>query len=615
METLDCLEITGPIAENTPYCVLIEIADAHGLRYDSSSSPFSLIPGLVDSINNTSPPYFTHQDKNTLPALARFVNRNERWPQDKLISAYNFIRQFTDDSIDPLTLLPLQFDIGRPTPRQPQRINACILYCICHYHKINITSKTTMEQMAQAVRLLRDDVASVMRRVRVFIEAKATRTDLINILMMSPYTIDDPDPPQTVGGDYRRIPADIVNHDILNNLHHQLTDVPTLQRKITPSTNEGAVALAAINYSIDLTGAQYPLKEYQVLCRIGRTDYKPDDPWLRYWSETNSRVIDLMETFNPIFPENYYRSERLSTLAEREGYTLEEIAHSSPYELLQLAYVSDTFYYGLLPGVTEDVTPISLEPIEDVLPSELLIYGNRSTQQLHTITIEELYEHMSINKSLVSPFNPESTISTIALNKLRLYLRQLSVRSDAELYSNLVNKINMIEHLHLATDEPTRQLLSNYHDSDENMRHEILDTLYTLLYAGMAMRGWFDDTKPFPVEEAPVDRKDNDKVAIAVTQYLNQFEDACQQLGAVGDQIKSLPLVRNRSGHYHKSTDVNDGLTIGDRITITREGYNTQNIKSCIRMSSNWLCASAHKYLMILNQPAPFNLLRLRSIS
>ena len=95
---------------------------------------------------------------------------------------------------------------------------------------------------------------------------------------------------------------------------------------------------------------------------------------------------------------------------------------------------------------------------------------------------------------------------------------------------------------------------------------------------------------------------------------ISQFEEECRQNPKIGKIIKNLPLVQYRGGKYVKSNSNHEGITIQDRIDIVKKGETT-SISSCIRMSSNWFIASAHKYITILGLPAPFDIFKMRQIS
>ena len=80
----------------------------------------------------------------------------------------------------------------------------------------------------------------------------------------------------------------------------------------------------------------------------------------------------------------------------------------------------------------------------------------------------------------------------------------------------------------------------------------------------------------------------------------------------LSEYVMGLPLVRQNGNEYIRSVNKSDGFTIGERLEIAKED-NGKN-SSCIRMASNWLAASAHKYLVKLGHDKPFDLFRLAHI-
>ena len=621
---LSRLFITEHIHENTPMCVLIEIADAHGIKYeqhDIEKPNFS--HHLMEAIHQTHVPAIGEiKEKIEWQYVARFVNRHSQWPQNKLTEAYIFLSSFMNKE-DPLSKLPVEFTYGLQTPQNPTSINACVLYKICMYHRLNITLRTTINQMAYAVRMLRENIESVLRRTRSFVDRDAKRIDLINILMLSPHEIQDPEPPLYINDvNPSIIPGTPASHDMLQRLHITLHNVRELQNKIEPSTYCGSIALAAINYGMDISKAVDAIREYKILKLTGKNDYIPGDRWMEYWYRNNPIIFDLSTTFNPVFPESYYEPGRLLAMVHAEGYTNNDISMCSPYELMQLAYITETFYMGEMPNLKSRETSIDLDDIADIPYGELLCYGQLDGP-LQPVSMNELINLFNINQNFTNPFHPNSVFSTTAINKLKLLtqtpngpiptvrLRPETVRTR----NNLLEAINSVELLTKSTDEPTRQLAFTYRNSSPDTKTVILSALNNLLHAGMYMRGWMGPGSEYPVIKAPVPIDREPQVAVNVTNSISEYEKSCRSLGKIGAQINSLPLVNYRDGHYQVSTSSSDGYTIGERIEIVKAGDTTHNISSCIRLSSNWICSSAHKYLVGIGQPTPFDIFNLRYIS
>jgi len=622
---LSRLSITGHVYEHTPICVLIEIADAHGIKYEQKDyDKPNFAHHLLASIHQTPVPCIKEiKELSEWQYVARFVNKHSEWPQSKLIQAYNFLTEFMNNE-DPLSRIPPDFIYGPQTPENVNSINACILYKTCIHYRLNINARTTINQMAFAIKLLREDIESIVRRSKIFIDRDAKRVDLINVLMLSPYEIQDPEPSKMdimESIDYNVVPKVNTTHEHLGVLHQSLNDIRSLQQKIESTTDSGCIALAAINYNIDISKSSNPMREYKLLHIAGRNDYKPADPWMQYWYQRNPALFDLSVTFNPIFPLGFYDNNRIIEMVQNEGYSSSEIANENPYELLQVAYVAETFYQGELPNMKSKQTPIAADDIDEVPYGELLCYGQLDSQ-LRPISITELTELFNINQNFSSPFSSDAIFSTIAINKLKLIIQNPSgpipsvrlspktIRARME----LANAIAAVELLSRNCDEPTRQFAFYYRNSDPDTKHTISIALTHLLNIGMYMRGWSGKGN-YPVIKAPVPPEKELEVATNVTNAIAEYESTCRSLGQLGVQLNTLPLVTYKDGQYQISNDSAHGLTIKDRINIVKEGDKSNNINSCIRLSSNWICASAHKYITALGLPAPFDIFKLRHIS
>lgn len=622
---LSRLAITGHVYEHTPMCVLMEIADAHGIKYEQKDyDKPNFAHHLLASIHQTPVPSISTGEIKEMAQwqfVARFVNKHSQWLQGKLTLAYNFLLEFMNND-DPLNKIPLDFISGLQTPENPYAVNACILYKTCIYHRLNVNSRTTINQMAYAVKMLRENLESVMRRAEAFVKRDAKRIDLINVLMLAYYEVQDPDP-MVIDNitNYEIVPKVDTTHELLLRLHESLTDVRTLQQRIDPTTHSGSIALAAINYNIDISKSSDPTREYKILRIAGRNDYKPADPWMNYWYQRNSSIFDLTVTFNPLFPIGFYEINRMISMVQNEGFTSIEMSNAEPYELLQLAYVSDTFYQGEMPNMKSRQTPIDLDDIADVPYGQLLCYGQFDAP-LRPITISELTELFNNNQNFSSPFGADIVFSATAINKLKLIAQSPSgpnpnIRLSPETVaarSRLLESINGIELILRNNDEPSRQLALAYKNSNPDTKQAIRNALTHLLHTGMYMRGW-SGSGDYPVIKAPVPPEREPEVAINVTESIARYEAACRSLGKIGTQINNLPLVTYKDGEYQASNCSSDGLTIGERVSIVKEGDQTGNVASCIRLSSNWICSSAHKYMLVIGLPTPFDIFHLRHIS
>lgn len=617
---LSRLTITGPIHENVPSCVLEEIADAHGIRHDMhhTSNP-KFIANLIAMINTTEISSISDEcTAKDLQLMARFVNCNEtRWTKNKLLAAYNYLALFSNNN-DPLPHIPPDFSYGIQTSEHPLNVNACALYKTCVFYHINVHHHTSIDAMANAIRMLRETPDSLLRKAQFMIERKCNITDLVNVLMVSPIPIHDPNPEvSALQCDYNTTPEYAISHSTLGLLYESLNNVVVLRNNTDPSTPRGAIGLAALNYYIDISRSSNPIVEYNIIKRTGRDRYTPFDSWMKYWYAKNSSMFDLTVTFVPNFPREYYPN--LDELVNEEGFTTLEIATQDPYELMQLAHISNTFHTGPLPNMLSHETLV--DHVDDIPYGELLCYGNAETG-FKPISIGDLETLFKTNMNFTNPFDITSTFSATAINKLKRHIVSLrrphrtpNLSQETILLMNrLHDAITQVEAFTQLTDEASKALALRYRDASADIKEMIRGTLNNLLRMGMYMRGW-NGSGPYPIENTIVTPERIAEVDMNVSSAIETYERSNADLMRIGHNISALPLVRYRNEVYQASTDRSQGLTVGDRIDIVKSGESTQNIASCIRMSSNWLCASAHKYISAVGLPPPFDIRNLRTIS
>lgn len=661
---LSRLLLTGYINENTPMCVIFEIADAHNIKYSKKNiGDLNFIYYIIDSANNNTMPnvlnlnkksdkiteFDSHEDiKNfnfnifnleQLQLIARYVNRYTKWPKSSLIEAYKYLIEFSICD-DPLPLIPENFKVGLQTPENPKSVNACVLYKTCIFHGIHVTRQTTIEDMKTAIMLLRLSENELSDRIKSFIENEAKKEDMINIMLGNNITISykeqyidnklpekysdkkqsgDTDSDDTC--DY--VPDCSTSYELLQKLYDPLNDVKTLQLAIEPTTADGSIALAAINYCIDISNVINPVLEYKNLKSTGRSNFIPVDRWMKKWHDINPSIFDLSVTFNPIFCQGYYDTNRLISMATFEGYSTTEFVGSTPYELMQLSYVSETFYFGTYPNMTSTETPISLDDIKDIPYGQLLCYGQMGNN-LRPISVQELIDLFTNNDNFTDPFNDDAVFSASSITKLKNimsspvpYLKGKIISEETiRLRFELIDIITNLEMLFKNNDGPTRDLIQCYRSADYETKTKINQVLKNLLDLSMYMRGWLGQTYAYPIKRAPVPIELETQVAINVTNAISKYEQSVEALpNNIKLVINNLPLVKYRAGEYQPSNCEYEGITISDRINIVKQGDTGNNINSCIRMSSNWLAASSHKYLISIGNTSPFDIFNLRDIA
>ena len=607
---LSRLSITGNITENVPLCIISEIADAHGINYNIENlSDEKYFRSVIETINNEKNiNYVTFPINNTEEwgFLARFINKSTSWPQNLLLKAYEYLSSFMIGDV--MCRIPSDFIAGIQNPDNIYLINPCILYKACKESNINLTKNTTVDQMSSAIFFQRCNPSYVLDKA-INLLIKSTQADLVNFIIYNKHKINIKENVQN----YDIVPSLSTSYSDLQKIEDKITDVFGLQLLVKPTTFDGAIALAAVKHRIDISRASNPIDEYYELVHKGLA-YKPIDNWFKYWFKINRSFFDLTEIFNPLFPRKLYNKDTLFKMAKYEG-----CENGDPYECLQMAYISETFYLGIFPLTSKNATTIDLDELSDVPYGQLLSYGQIDVS-LKTITISELTDLFTANQNFTSPFGPDKVFSKQSIIKLKNILHSphgpdhyVMISSDTlNIRRKLLDLIILIElenepdHLHI--------FLNMYKYGDQKTKTDINDLLKIILEMGMYMRGW-DGESNYPVQEAPVPYDKEPTVAVNVTTSISEYKIKRDKMGKLGSTIHNLPLVRYRDGDYQLSKSVDDGFTIGERIMIAEKGYNNPTIYSCIRMSSNWICSSIHKYTVLLGLEEPFDIFKLRYIA
>lgn len=598
--SLDRRLITGPLTSTTPACVLQDIVLAHGLNtiVKPEHSPENIRKLIKLTPIQSVPRRPNDRTPNDWSLIGRYINQHCKWSAKKLHQALTYLHSFIAvNSIPPVIISGLQ------TPESPTACNPCVLYKLCRVHGISTTLDSTAEQLATAVKLLTVDPKTLLRQVQQSLllnRNSLASTHMINFLLGAECNnLSNLAPLFTIPNvEYNSIPHAKVSYNQLVEAHPKITDVPTLQVNVSPINNLTAIALAASLYAVDISYAEQPLREYDTL--RSSNPYTPADAWMRYWLRLNPKLFDLTHTFNPSIPAIYYRPDALRYMLYNEGIT--ENPRVPAYELLQIASLTDSFYWQVRPPLRSVVT-LALEPIEEVDPQELVCYGN--PQGYFPITLSELSEALQ-TQGLVSPFQANSMLATAAVTKLKVMLRSSELASAR----GILETIQHIESLNSESDPAIQAVLRN-----RSRKSQVLGLLQLLLEAGMYMRGWRGSPAGYRLEDCTVSTEDAVAVTIRVTEGITRLENRVRELGEIGRQVMNLPLFKHTDGEYVRSTDADNGYTIGERLEIVKLGPRANSMKSCIRMSSNWLCSSAHKYILLLSGREAFPLRQLRYIS
>jgi hypothetical protein len=390
--------------------------------------------------------------------------------------------------------------------------------------------------------------------------------------------------------------------------------------QINPINQINAIILAAVRYQFDLTNAENPLREFKALSEHGGKieDYQPIDNQLKNRMNTNKLQISgpiISKVFNPKLPRAIYHSQILVALAHSYGYSKEEISVDDPYYLLSLATLTDHFYQGLPDKLLSDQTPIDLDSIQDLRHWEYLSYGSSETgyRIIKCSELDGLFRNYKYFKYPKLDRHDPEVYSTQAIKRLLiLLLRPLNEEppDSAEFRRNLARLINQIIQDNLALIPTERDLRDEYRRNDESRMY--IDLLMnSFLDITMKMRGWtvvdqHNRPVPYPLSKTPVDNR----VEVRVSDAIGEFDRLCGRNEKCSQLFLKYPLMEYRDG-YVRSTDIDDGFNIQDRLNIVRNG---ESISSCIRITSNWFGATYSKMSLVLGREQVFDIRDLKHI-
>lgn len=623
MPALSRLAVTGPLCkEDTPICVLEEAADAHWIPLEPRETlhrrVLNLVPLRVEIPFPQGEAGLRHRR-----LVAGYINsRVPLWTLPQLAKAYNFLSRFVSAAARQEALEVIRAEnavsFGPQTPEHPYSLNCCVLYRLCRQAELPLQRSTSLAQMAGAVQCLLGMERSwllAMADCRAFspsfYRSLASAVVSNDAIISAAVARED----NRRGAESSPVTSLEVTTEALSLHYSELTDVDRLRRQLSPTDVSGAVALAALVYHVDLSLSGDPMAEYKFMLERGDS-WQPTDERLAAAASGGRHIIDLRRTFNPLFPPGYYSTGDLQRIGAEFGCRLDAELYNDLCEL----YFLDNFYPGRWPGVVNVETPISCDRVADLQPSQLLSYGPR-TGPLVAITYEELANFFRASGTFVVPFRNTELFSQQSIQRLKK-ICQSDYTSDRSA-ARLQQAITDVEERMWNLNERATSLTHYYNQLSPETQRAIRRALRQLLQLGLTMRGWLGTTEDLeraevegqlPISIAQVEERDKPRVEQKVTEEHLVLDDYIRGLGNVGTFLLDLPLLKYQRD-FHASMDESEGLTIKQRLELVRQGDMTTNMNSCIRMSSNWICASAYFYMQRVGLRPPFDIARLREIS
>lgn len=559
---LDRRYITNKLSSSTPLVVLIEIADAHGIDYDINSNTLGL--DLLEIIQEEP-----CNDDNNFSEIARYINKDCVWSKSKLVNAYSFLKTFYSQNL----AFDSSIQIGSQTNEFPISYNNCMLYFFCNKHGITTNHQTTTENMKNSLNMMNENPEYIRKKLMMLIST-ADKNELVNLISHQLKNI-----PKT----YDIAPA-----------YNKLTCIKTLQQLYVPTTNQEAIVCAALNYHIDLTKFLDPMEEYACMNDIKK--YIPRDKKLSFFYKKNPTFFNLKYIYNPIFDNSFYRNINVD------------------FNQLYSNSIMNNFHFGPIPGFIksyEGESDIFMEELKDCSFGEIFVFGVIDQMSTYNngnvILIDELIEHFKANKCFVSPFKNDEIMSEEVIDHLIKLITETEILKIKEKQRELIQIINDIREYQNSLDRKTLKFRNKYYTSNKQDREKYIKILNQILYCGLYVRGWKGPGHDYS-HAINSGTHDTSFEPIRDENYANSLIELQDMINCqIGNYIMDLPLVKLVDGKYQLPSTNKGGLTIRERLSIMMKGNMTENIHSCVRLSSNYLCSSAHKYLCALEQAPPFD--------
>ncbi len=592
---LNRINITNGISSNTPRIVLDEIADSLSIKTETNINRLILKINKYYNKNKIKKDYET--DLPSLRIIARYVNCFQKnWKRNDLIKAFQFLSSFEENN----NFNNPDFTYGQQTSENIYNLNACVLYRLCKQNLIYTNLNTSMEEMANNLRFyffMKYNENNLKMEIYKHLKFNTSSSDLINIANI--LNIQTPLIKNNV--------MKYSNHSKYNYEDYENCAAEILDENKNPKNSLEAIVMAAIHFKIDIRCCENPMYEYELL---NKNPYFPYDEKLKQKLREPEDSLEnpyINENFKTEFPPSIYSNRDLIYLCGKEGLYIYDETH---YSCLQEAYLTETFVHGKQ-GKIINLENTFLENIKDLEYDRVLSYGIRNEKIFLFFTYAELCDTFSNYKRFINPINNEIFNNEI-IEKLYLLTQKDKRKSETdEIYEERVELGEEIERIKIynsTKDEKIKEFVKLYENLEEEKQGNIEKILNSLLNLGMYMRNW-DGVGDYPLNVNSTNFSKDKQIVVdhRVTQELIIFEKLVEN--KLGEKILKLPLMKyhKESNMFVTSNDPGEGLTIGDRIKIVRGGEN-ETMSSCIRMSSNKICASSYYYMVLIGFRLPFNI-------
>lgn len=568
--------ITGKIDQTeTPQVVIDEIISLTGCKKFEDFFQLKFVT-VKEFLNENDGKY-----------IETFINPTVKWDRKSLSLAWNFTKFMMKPEIQ------VKFDpsiIGLQTPEFPYSLNNCMLYKICKQWGIPIEKTTTTNDMVTYIKFSIYISSNYFHDSNVKEKLKNIRNFILSKIGNDVFDLSD-------------MPTKI-------SLYTETMKKLSFTRKyhfgtIYPSNNIEAISRMAMDYKLDISFSKCPIVDYYYY--ISYADFA--DEKLRLVRKISPDQMDLNFNFNPIFPHSVYDRKKMRLLLKNKGYT-GIINTNDIFSTLETDYLTDNFGIGwkLKKKGGENCTVVEKYNVdiqnEDIDLKKLIYYGNGESGYSF-FTYSELTMLYQNYKCFVVPDNISEVLQENCIQRLIMISRE-----NPEL-SQVVSSISI---RNIKSSKNLDILLMWFETLTNQNKENVCEILNTLLHAGMYMRGWKGGEDSFPYKKRiQGDEKETEELENNIYLHLHKLTDYYQT--DIGKKILDLDLYLFSYNNWKKSEDKVEGFTIKERLDMVGRGETQRKITSCYKMSSNWICSSAYKYMIIFGMKEPFNIYMMKQVS
>jgi hypothetical protein len=566
---LNKVKFIGEINFKTPRCVIIDICLSVGMEEDYiEARPWRKLLDDLSKIEYVTIDTDEGVNEKICAEMARYINYQEDWNIYNLMEAF-----FSFINFDPETFIPGKNNFGKKNNNNPKNLDECCLYRLLVHYGISLTTETTFEEMVEKAL----SISCVDHSLKMFLQKKST-----------------------------------MKKRSWDNIYSYIQNIPSSACEFFhPYNDDEAIVFSAYIYKIDVSLSSDPISEFICLRSIGVEKYSPIDHSFNQMYSLNRDYFNIKRRWNPIFHFMYSKNE-IIRISQVEG--CKSCNPSECLDYLQKLYMDPTFYIGIHP-YTNKTTPIELDDIISCDKNRCVSYGIEGDKKFVTYTFSELISYFETKKYFLDPCS-RKVYSEASIKKLEDILRG----SYTDEGKTLLSIIRSILKSYKSMSPREVKWISFYENLDDSQKKKCRDILFAIMDLGMYMRGWkiTGDKYPLSAQDCMIDVSKIPERDYNITIAYEELEKLTNNeiYSEVNKEISTLPLLQYRDGHFIPSDIKEHGYTLYERLSIVKAGETTDdNIYACIRLSSNYICASCYRYLKLIKENPKFSIKDMREIT